>query len=123
MCLQLFAWCVRKESLMLKLYSDSCDGQNRNRYLLEMLWFAMNKFKFTEIEHFFIKGHSKNETVDSVHATIERVKRQLDVSTASQWPGVSSAAKQLRQDYIVKKPDESRFFFFKQIASNLKLFT
>ena len=69
---------------MLKLYSDSGDGQNRNRYLLERLWFALSKFNFTEIEHiFFIKGHSKNKT-DSVHATIERVKRQLDVSTSGQ---------------------------------------
>lgn len=106
----------------VKLYSDSCGGQNRNKYFLTMIWYSLNKFEFQEIEHnFFVKGHSKNEN-DSVHATIERVSKNVDVYTTPQWAGVMSTAKQSKPKYIVNEMDETKFFDFKYVATHLKNF-
>ncbi|GFO47905.1 tRNA uridine 5-carboxymethylaminomethyl modification enzyme mnmg [Plakobranchus ocellatus] len=67
------------------------------------------------------EGHSKNEN-DSVHATIERVSKHLDIYTTPHWAGVISAAKRTKSHYIVKELDEHCFFDFKQVAGHLKNF-
>lgn len=67
----------------ITFFSDSCGGQNWNRFFLTMLWLATHRFGFDEIEHHFsIKGYSKNEN-DSVHAVIETACRHMPVYTNS----------------------------------------
>ena len=71
-----------------------------------------------------MKGQRKMEN-DSVHATIERVSytsRHLYVYTTPHWAGIISVAKQSSPKCLVKEPDKSQFYDFKQIALKLKFF-
>ena len=61
------------------LYSDNCSGQNRNRYFLCMLWYAMKRFAFTRIEHKFLeRGHTFNDN-DWMHSTIETALKRYSL--------------------------------------------
>ena len=58
------------------LYSDNCGGQNRNRFFLCMLWYALTAFSFETVEHKFLeRGHTQNEN-DSMHSAIETALRK-----------------------------------------------
>ena len=59
-------------------YSDNCAGQQKNKFMLALYMYAVNKFEIVSITHkFLIKGHTQNEG-DSAHSLIERqVKRIL----------------------------------------------
>ncbi|XP_070183840.1 uncharacterized protein [Littorina saxatilis] len=104
------------------LFSDSCGGQNRNKNFLTMLWYALTKFHFDEIEHvFFVSGHSQNEG-DSMHSVIERMSRHVAVYTPSQWAQNMRTAKRHAPLYIVDELVQSDFFDFKKVAELLKNF-
>ena len=54
------------------MYSDNCTGQNKNRYFVTMLWYALQKFgmlsisqKYLEKGHAFIEGDSMHSAVES----------------------------------------------------------
>ena len=43
------------------LYSDSCGGQNQNRYFLNILWYSLKMLNFRSITHkFLVKGQTQN---------------------------------------------------------------
>ncbi|XP_070194118.1 uncharacterized protein [Littorina saxatilis] len=115
---------ISKEAGVKKvvLFSDSCGGQNRNKNFLTMLWYALTKFHFDEIEHvFFVSGHSQNEG-DSMHSVIERMSRHVVVYTPSQWSQNMRTAKRHAPLYIVDELVQSDFFDFKKVAELLKNF-
>ena len=62
------------------LYSYCCTGQNRNRYILTMLWYACTKLKLDSIEHRFLQtGYTLNEG-GSMHSAIEKASEHIDIS-------------------------------------------
>ena len=53
------------------LYSDKCGGQNRNKYIISMYAYAIQRLNIESITHRFLEsGHSQNEN-DSIHGVIE----------------------------------------------------
>ena len=68
----------------ITMFSDNCAGQNRNRFVAFALNFARKHFKLDKITHIFLeKGHTETEN-DSVHATIERKVRNIDIYSPDQ---------------------------------------
>ena len=79
-----------------------------------MLWYALSKFEFEEIEHiFFLSGHSQNEG-DSMHSVIERSSRHVSVYTPTQWAQTMRTAKGHAPLHIVEELDQSVFFDVKK---------
>lgn len=37
------------------LFSDNCCGQNKNIFYIVMLWYCLNKFNFSSIEHKYLE--------------------------------------------------------------------
>ena len=60
----------------LVLFADNCLGQNKNRYIIQMMSLTVRKFKnLKSIELVFLeRGHTQNEN-DSIHSTIEKSKK------------------------------------------------
>ena len=106
---------ISKEGVKkVTLFSDSCGGQNRNKNFLTMLWYALSKFEFEEIEHiFFVSGHSQNEG-DSMHSVTERSSSHVSVYTPTQWAQTMRTAKRHAPLYIVEELDQSDFFDLKK---------
>ena len=65
------------DNMELVLFADNFLGQNKNRYIIQMMSLAVRKFKnLKSIELVFLeKGHTQNES-DSIHSTIEKRKSQ-----------------------------------------------
>ena len=104
-------------------YSDSCSGQNKNQFYATMLWYALNNFHLSSIEHKYLeKGHNQNEN-DSIHAAIETSSRFVSVFTTAQWVATKRAARP-RHPYtcIVKEMDLENIIDFKFLAGNVRNF-
>lgn len=102
-------------------YSDNASSQNKNKYYISMLWYALNKFGLKSVEHkYLIAGHTQNEN-DSVHSTIENVSRNKEVYSTSQWAATIRSARS-GNGYQVKEMSTADFFDFKLVAENLKNF-
>ena len=103
----------------VKLLSDSCGGQNRNRPFLAMLWWAAQTFDFEEIHHtFFVRGHSENES-DSIHSRIERASKHIEVFTTNQWATVIQGAKKNKPFYVVNEMVSQDFLAFKKMTKDI----
>lgn len=101
------------------LFSDSCGGQNRNRFFLSMMWYVIQNSMLLEIEHvFFVRGHSENES-DSIHARIEKASKPISVYTTPQWATVIRGAKRTQPLYQVKEMSQDDFFDFKLVEKKL----
>lgn len=58
-----------------------------------MLWYALQKFNLTSIEHEYLeKGHTQNKN-DSVQAAIEAASRYVSVYSTSQWAAIIRSAR------------------------------
>ncbi|KAK3775652.1 hypothetical protein RRG08_049833 [Elysia crispata] len=82
----------------VRLLSDSCGGQNRNRPL-----------NFDKICHgLLVRGHSENES-DSIHARIEDASKHVKVYTTSQRATIIGRAKRNKPYYVVKEMVQEEF--------------
>lgn len=82
-----------------------------------MVWYALWKLQFGEIEHvLFVTGHSQNGG-DSKHSAIERCSRNVPIHTPSQWAQLIRTAKWTPPFYIVQELDTRDFFNFKRVAA------
>lgn len=106
------------------LYSDNCGGQNRNRFFVTMLWYAVQVLQITKIQHTFLeKGHTHNEN-DSVHSAVEFAGRNIPVYTTQQWAAVVRGARRKGDAYEVTEMDSTKFLDFKALAERyIKNFT
>ncbi|GFR90754.1 DNA repair protein rhp54 [Elysia marginata] len=103
----------------VRLLSDSCGGQNRNRQFMAMLWLAAHHFDFEEICHgFFVRGHSQNES-DSIHSRIEDASKHINIDTTSQWATVIGGAKKIKPCYIIKEMVQEEFLNFKRMRNQI----
>ena len=59
-------------------WSDNCAGQNKNKFMIALYLYAVQKYYLDSIAHkFLIKEHTQNEG-DSAHSLVERqIKRLL----------------------------------------------
>ena len=101
----------------VELLSDSCGGQNRNRFFIGLLWWAAHRFGFDEIHHtFFVRGHSEQET-DSIHGRIERASKYVDVYETTQWATIIRGAKRKQPFYTVTEMVTEDFYNFKNLCN------
>ncbi|CAH0555186.1 unnamed protein product [Brassicogethes aeneus] len=74
------------------LYSDNCIGQNKNRMIVSMYYYISKKYNISICHRFLEPGHTQNEN-DSIHALIERKKREMDLFTPDQFIQLVKMAK------------------------------
>lgn len=102
------------------LFSDNCGGQNRNRFVAFALNFACAHFQLRTITHTFLeKGHTENEN-DSVHATIERKVRNIEIYSPEQWYTAVRTSRTSKEPYIVIEMACTDFINFKEMASKVR---
>lgn len=110
-----------EEDFEVIFYSDNCCGQQKNKFMLAMYQFAVNKYsKVQRITHkFLIKGHTQNEA-DAVHATIQRnISRALKCSPVyvpSQYITLIKTAKR-GTPYTVKELSHDSFYDLKSLIT------
>ena len=69
----------------INFFSDTYGGQQQNSNFSMMCLFSEQNFLLKIINHkYFESGHSQMEG-DSVHSTIERATKNLDVYTPNDW--------------------------------------
>lgn len=105
--------------LDLIFYSDNCCGQQKNKYLLSMYFYAIHKYNLRSITHkYLIQGHTQNEG-DNVHSVIEKqVKRHLGskpIYTPDQYTTLIATAKKTGVPYRVHELSHDAFYDMKSL--------
>lgn len=73
-CLKYFVKNLSGQIKQVYLFADNCIGQNKNRFITQMLLIAAMERNMTINLIFLEMGHTQNFT-DSTHSVIERVKK------------------------------------------------
>ena len=100
------------------LYSDSCQGQNRNQFITTALAHALSRNRnLLSIEQKFLEpGHTYNEC-DSIHSSVEQNKKHASVYAPQDWANIiRTARKRQKQPYTVVPLDHTDFYDFKKPA-------
>jgi hypothetical protein len=100
-------------------FSDSCPGQNRNRFVFAALLHAVVTLPNINIlDHKYLEsGHTQMEC-DSVHSTIERAKRLTSVYVPSQWDTIVRMARR-KNPYFVVPVKHQDILNFKPVAQQI----
>ena len=100
------------------LYSDTCSGQNRNKFMVSMFKYVVNTEQILTIEHKFMEeGHSHME-VDSMHAAIESRKRLATVSVPRDYYMLMRMAR-TKNPYTVVPIENDNILDFKALEKEL----
>lgn len=103
--------CVSENTKEVILYSDSCNGQNRNIKLSLLLKKLLAEHANIKIitQKFFVSGHSYN-SCDRSFATVERAKKyETDIYTPDQWMQLVSNAKKSEPKFTVIRMEPTHF--------------
>nr|XP_023020943.1 uncharacterized protein LOC111509421 [Leptinotarsa decemlineata] len=101
-------------------FSDTCGGQNRNKYVTAAMIYAVAKIDNLQVIDlkYLEPGHTYLE-VDSMHATIERARKNKKVYSPREWGVLIQMARQKPRPYIVNHLTYSDFYNFKELASKI----
>lgn len=77
----------------VKIWSDNCGGQNRNKYLLAMHMELIKSLPFDSIEHNYLETGHTQMNVDSMHSAIERAAKPISIYTQNEWCNVIRKAR------------------------------
>ena len=101
------------------LYSDTCGGQNRNKFVAAALHYVVRHFDNIEVidQKFLVSGHSHMEC-DSVHSAIEKAKKKLQIFIPEMWYPVIQGARSSLNPYTLDVLEHGDFFDLKQVASS-----
>ena len=100
-------------------YSDSCAGQNKNRYVATALLYSVNSTHVKDIVHKFLTpGHTGME-VDSAHSCIERAKKHVNIFTPNDWQNIVRLARR-SEPYQVIPLEFEDFYDFKSRTEPMK---
>jgi hypothetical protein len=94
------------------LYSDGCDGQNRNIKMSVMLSKILQSHPSLEVinQNFFMLGHSFS-TCDQHFGIIEKEKHyHKNIYVPDDWIEVIQTPKKKAPKLVVTKMDSSKFF-------------
>ena len=99
-------------------WSDTCAGQNQNKYLLAFMLFAVNSPNNPNLQTIDVKymesGHSYLEC-NSMHSMIERAKKHRRIYTPGKMRLIVEEARRNPQPYQVQQMDFSQFLDFKNL--------
>lgn len=99
------------------IYSDSCGGQNKNKFLFTMYYALALRHEVTIIHRYLEKGHTQMEC-DSVHARVEKKIKKEDIFAPSQYYGFMKSAKVKKPKYTVHELKQSNIFNYRDLAKN-----
>lgn len=105
-------------------YSDNCAGQNKNRMIFSLYFYAVTKLQnIRSITHkYLITGHTQNEG-DNVHSVIEkqitRYKKSAPIYAPHQYVTLIRQAKKTGNAYNVIEMSHENFFDLKNLAESL----
>ena len=99
----------------LVLLADNCPGQNKNRYMIQIMPLAVRKFKnLKSIQLVFLeRGHTQDEN-DSIHSTIEKSEKGIRIFHPFQWVTLVQGACKI-SPYIVETMDTDDFLSFETL--------
>ncbi|XP_063912660.1 uncharacterized protein LOC135129438 [Zophobas morio] len=111
------------ENVEMIFFSDNCCGQQKNKFIISMYLYAVQKFTVKSITHnFLIKGHTQNEG-DNVHAVIEKsVKQALKsgpIYHPMEYARIIRSAKKTGVPYKVMEMSHSDFTNLKDLAQQI----
>ena len=117
MLLHYFQQNIAQTVTHLRLFCDSCAGQNKNWTIIRFLhYLVVHKKMFTEIKIFFpIRGHSYMECDRDMAIVNQKAK----VETPSGWMEEFRKARQSPSPYNVVDADQGMFF---GVTEHIKLF-
>lgn len=100
----------------VSMYSDTCAGQNRNKFIVCLFLYILEVCTNIDIiqHNFFEKGHSHMEA-DSMHSSIESAKRNISVYLMHDWINVMKLARSNRNSKkIMKDPYSVKELYFNE---------
>lgn len=97
----------------VRFFSDSCIGQNRNRYVSFALALAVQRYPSIRVidQKFLETGHTYMEC-DSCHSAIETAKKHRRVNSPEQWDALIAGAR-VDNPYKVHRLSYADFLDFK----------
>ena len=101
-------------------FSDTCGGQNRNKFVATAMLFAVNTINHIQIIDlkFMESGHSYLEA-DSMHATIERARAHKKMYNTREWGLLISSARIRPKPYEVHYLKYSEFYDLQTLTENM----
>nr|CAH7758669.1 unnamed protein product [Callosobruchus chinensis] len=101
-------------------FSDTCGGQNRNKYVAAAMLFAVNKIHHLNVIDlkFMESGHSYLEA-DAMHATIERARKHKSIYTTREWSVLISTARRNPRPYYVNNLRFDDFCDLQELAATM----
>ncbi len=108
-----------KETKHLRLYSDSCPGQNKNAIMACMLQYSLSKHDGLETiqMNFLEPGHTHMEC-DSMHSAIEKASEYAKIYVPNDWENVVRMAKKRGLPYKVNRLTFNDFLDFKSFKTS-----
>ncbi|XP_046391544.1 uncharacterized protein LOC124159678 [Ischnura elegans] len=107
---------VKKGYRDIRLWSDNCAGQNKNRFLFAMYEYIAIKYSIKITHRYLEPGHTQME-VDSIHARIEKETEKMEIFDFNGWVEAIEEAKQAFPKYRVKQMDKNCIFTFKSLVA------
>lgn len=101
----------------IRLWSDNCNGQNRNRVVYSLYMYASKKYNIDITHRFLESGHTQQEA-DSVHALIERSAKGKIIYTPDQWYALVRWAKTNNEPYNVIEVSQDMIYDLKELLQN-----
>lgn len=100
----------------VRLFSDTCGGQNKNQFVAAMFIYAVQVLPIEVIDQkFLVSGHSQMEC-DSMHARIEIAAKNVPVYLPHEWVTIARNAKKNYPKYEVFQKKDIAFFDWKILA-------
>ncbi|XP_072947736.1 uncharacterized protein [Epargyreus clarus] len=106
-------------------YSDNCCGQQKNRFLVGMYYYAVETLPIKSITHkYLIRGHTQNEG-DNAHSLIEksikRAKKSGPIYIPYQYVQFIRDSKKTGNAFVVNELNYDDFYDLKKLFEDITL--
>ncbi|CAG9782066.1 unnamed protein product [Diatraea saccharalis] len=98
----------------ISFFSDSCAGQNKNKFIFALYLYVTKKYGINITHRFFEVGHSQSEG-DAMHSCIERAKNNKIIYTPDQMYAIILNSKIQGKTYVLKEMQQSDFYDIKEL--------
>ena len=100
-------------------FSDTCGGQNRNRFIVAAMLYVVQKLGISVIDVKYMEsGHSYLE-VDSIHATIEHARKHQAIYTPKELEILIRSCRRKPKPYSVTTMKHTDFVDVKLLATQI----
>lgn len=111
---------IEASKISIRLWSDNCGGQNRNRIVFLMYVYCSQKYNIDICHRFLEKGHTQQEG-DSVHALIEKSSKRKFIFCPEEWYTLVRWCKTSGDAYEVIEITQDQILDFKMCLNDFKL--